>query len=527
MYNDDRMTSEDDTAARRPRIRWWPAPVILTIGVIAHVAVQTIKGDTNQQLANMGSGAAFIGAAGLLGLWLLFFARLSRRNSLGILAALSLAALLLLAGFRIRGVTGNLVPLFEWRWSSAAADVTAQTPEQPSEETLPGIADYPQFLGPARDGVLAGPALARDWSATPPVELWRREVGAGWAGFAVRGHRAVTLEQHGDEEAVTCYDVANGRALWIHRYPARYFRVIAGLGPRSTPTIAGDRVFALGATGILNCLDLQSGEVVWSTNCIVDSDATVPEWGMSGSPLVLGDKVVVSVGGPDGRSLVAYSSADGAFAWGGGSDSAEYSSPQVASFHGVEQLLIFNTHSVAAHAPADGELLWEHPWKPKHPHVSQPVPLPGDRLLISSGYGTGSQLVQVSVGDAGDWSTSRIWRSLSLKAKFTNLIAIADDVYGLDDGILTCVNLGDGRRRWKSGRYGHGQIVLVGELLLVMAEAGDVVLVEPSPDERRELSRFTALTSKTWNPPAVAGAYLLVRNDLEAACYRLPLRGDD
>ena len=125
------------------------------------------------------------------------------------------------------------------------------------------------------------------------------------------------------------------------------------------------------------------------------------------------------------------------------------------------------------------------------------------------------------------WYTTRVWRSLKLKAKFTNLIAIADDVYGLDDGILTCVNLGDGRRRWKSGRYGHGQIVLVGELLLVMAEAGDVVLVEPSPDERRELSRFTALTSKTWNPPAVAGAYLLVRNDLEAACYRLPLRGDD
>jgi outer membrane protein assembly factor BamB len=383
--------------------------------------------------------------------------------------------------------------------------------------------DYPQFLGPHRNGIVEQPRLTRDWKANPPAKLWSREVGIAWSGFAVAGNHAITQEQRNESETVVCYDLLSGEVIWSYGYPAHYVSSLAGEGPRATPTIGGKKVYALGSTGMLNCLDLESGKLLWSKDIVQDNQSHLSEWGMSCSPLVTDELVVVSAGGPNQRSLVAYRVENGQFVWGDGDNGAGYSSPYLTMLAGVQQILIFNGGGVASHALSDGKILWRYPWQGGHPHVSTPIVLPEDRVLISSGYGVGSELVKIKKDSEGKFTAARLWKSNRLKSKFANLLYRDGFIYGLDDGIMVCLDAATGELKWKEGRYGHGQIILVADLLLVMAESGDVVLLESNPGEPREVGRFSALKEKTWNPPALAGEYLLVRNDKEAACYRLPL----
>lgn len=502
-------------------VRWWPAAVILFLFAGALFWVWTRYG-INRQERNIATAIAGIVTFALLLIWFLFFSR--ARTVVRWLAFFGVVAAMALTGslFRIRGVTGDLVPVLEWRWQKKRLQSVATTRVDPSTRAiLSSTHDYPQFLGPERTGILRGPALARDWKARPPEQIWRRAVGPAWSGFAVVGNLAITQEQRGDDEMVVGYDLHTGEPRWAHADKAHYHTTIAGEGPRATPTVVSNRVYAMGATGILNCLELATGQLVWSKDVVQDNHSRTNEWGMSCSPLVVEDAVVVSVGGKNGRSLVAYHKETGALVWAGGNDGAGYSSPVLATLAGARQVLIFNSGGVAAHAVDSGEVLWSYPWTRNHPHVAQPVVLPNDQLLVASGYGTGAELLQIRNGEA--WSATKVWKSIRLKPKFANVIYLDGCIYGLDDGVMVCVDAANGELKWKEGRYGHGQVILVGKLLLVMAERGDVVLLEPVPNEHRELTRFTAFHDKTWNPPALAGEYLLVRNDKEAACYRLPL----
>jgi outer membrane protein assembly factor BamB len=353
--------------------------------------------------------------------------------------------------------------------------------------------------------------------------MWRQPIGAGWSAFAVSGNFAVTQEQRGSIEMVVAYDLKSGLVKWSHSDSNSYESPITGNGPRATPTIAGDRVYTLGGTGMLNCLDLTTGKRIWSKDIIHDNGSNINGWGMSGSPLLLDSLVVVSAGGRDGNSLVAYHQDTGARIWSGGNDRAAYSSPLVATIAGVRQILIFNQNNIAAHDPATGQILWQQAWPGGSECVAQPLPLPGDRVFVSSGYGIGCKLFQIQRGENGALHASLIWETNRLKAKFTNVVHRDGYIYGLDDGILVGLDLANGERKWKAGRYGHGQMIGVDDLLLIQAESGDVVLAEVNPQAHVELARLAALNSKTWNNPALAGRYLLVRNDREAACYELPL----
>jgi outer membrane protein assembly factor BamB len=382
---------------------------------------------------------------------------------------------------------------------------------------------FPQFLGPDRTGILPGPTLATNWGARPPVILWRQPIGAAWSGFSIVGGRAFTQEQRGAEECVTCYDLATGRLLWRHADQAHYANIVAGEGPRATPTVAGGRLFTLGATGLLNCLDAATGEVLWRRDLVKDADTAVPEWGFASSPLLLDGRVIVSAGGSRNKSLLAYAVADGAPLWGGGTAAAGYSSPLVTTLAGVPQVLIFNLGFITAHSPADGKVLWQYPWGVGYPHVAMPLVTGPDRVLFTSGYGVGAELLEIARGPDGRLAPRQLWKSNRLKAKFANPVLRAGFVYGLDDGILVCVAAADGSLRWKEGRHGHGQGLLVGEHYLLMAESGELVLLRPTPDAPNELARFRVFHAKTWNPIALVGDRLLVRNDQEAACLRLPL----
>ncbi len=399
----------------------------------------------------------------------------------------------------------------------AATAVNAPVP------LTPAAPDYPQFLGPTRDARLPGPALDPDWASHPPEEIWRRPVGAAWSAFAIAGDRAVTQEQQGVEEQVTAYALATGEVLWRHSDTTRYETTIGGIGPRATPTLAGGRVYTLGATGLLNALDLETGRKLWSRDVLAENGAGNREWGKSGSPLVVDGLVVVSAGGRDGRSLVAYDAETGGPVWAAGDDTSSYSSPVLATLGGRRQVVIRNQTSITGHEVATGEVLWSESWTGEFPNVAVPVFLGGDRMLVSTGYGIGSKLFRVESG-AGGFELEELWASSRLKAKFTNVVVHEGYVYGLDDGVLVCLDPRDGERCWKKGRFGHGQMILVGELLLVTTERGEVLLLDPDPEEYRELGRFRAFSGKSWNPPALAGRHLLLRTDQEAALYRLPVR---
>jgi outer membrane protein assembly factor BamB len=511
-------------------VRWWPLRfrlwVILGLGAIAIVAIH-LRPTYSHQQKNIYSAEVLILVYGVVLIWVLLLSRLRWRARFLAFAGLIVPVAVAAALFRIRGVSGDLVPVLELRKAERKPEMV--TPNSAPAEVVQRVAvaastnDYPQFLGPRRDGTVEGPRLARDWSARPPRLLWRQAIGPAWSGFAVQGGVAITQEQFGEDEVVTAYEVASGRLLWKHADAAHYKTTIAGEGPRTTPTIAGARVYTMGATGLLNCLDLATGRQLWTKNVVVENQGRVDDWGVSCSPLIVGDWVVVTTGAKEGRSLAAYKLESGQSAWTSGNDEASYSSPLVARLGGIPQILIFDAHSLAAHDAQSGVQLWSYPWPAGHPHIATPLVMSNEYALVSTGYGTGAELLRVQRGDSGEWKTQRVWKSNRLKSKFANLIEIGGYVYGLDDGIMVCLEVATGQLAWKEGRYGHGQIIRTRDLLLIMAENGEVVLVEPAPDKHRELTRFRALDGKTWNPPALAGEHLLVRNDLEAACYTLPV----
>lgn len=507
------------------RIRWWPAVLVLALCALAEAWVWLRPGPIRQMRVIETFIVSFVGVLLLL-LWFLFFSRARPLWRWLALAAVGVAAVFFSQFVTISGVTGDLVPILGWKGGGSGGGGEVALAGGPGAA---GAGGYPQFLGPRRDGTVRGVRLARDWETSPPREVWRRPVGEGWSGFAIAGQRAVTQEQHGPEERLVAYDLATGEELWHQAQPARYETTIGGIGPRATPTIAAGRVFALGATGVLTAVDLETGELFWRRDVLAEHEATNPEWGKSCSPLVVDGRVVVSAGGVSGGSLVAYDAETGELAWAAGSDRSSYSSPVLAELAGTRQIVIMNAGSFAGHDPATGEMLWDHPWPADQPNVAVPLLLPGDRILGSSGYGIGAKLLALSAdggadGDGGDdgLRASMVWESPRLKAKFTNPVLHEGYVYGHDDGVYVCLDPATGERCWKRGRYGHGQTILAGDLLLVTTEKGDVVLIDPSPEEHRELGRFSALSGKLWNPPALAGNYLALRTDREAVLYELP-----
>ena len=508
-------------------IRLWPIVLILLLTILTIIWVWLFDNlDRQNQNLRIVSvlGVSFL----LIVVWLLFFSRLRRKTRVLSLGAILSVLLLSIFMFRIQGFTGDLLPILEWSWTKRAGDSLTQTDtssERIHKSFRPSPNNYPRFLGPNRNAVLSGMELVGDWSEHPPQLMWRQPVGAGWSAFAVVGNFAVTQEQRGKQEMVVCYDLKSGQMKWSHSDNARYEKVPGGVGPRATPTIFENHVYALGATGILNCLDLLTGERIWSKNIVSDNNSEVNEWGISCSPLVLDSMVVVSAGGRLGKSLVAYHKETGETIWHAGSDRAGYSSPIITNFVDIPQILIFNQGYIVSHNPLNGKIFWRQSWPKETQYVAQPLPLPENKLFVSTGYGIGCKLFQIHQDrNSEQFYVSLVWENRHLKAKFTNVVHYEGYIYGLDDGILVCLDLTSGQRKWKRGRYGHGQVILVNNLLLIQAESGEIVLVSPNPSIHKELSRFEALNGRTWNNPALSGSYLLVRNDQEAACYLLPMK---
>ena len=386
-------------------------------------------------------------------------------------------------------------------------------------------AEWPGFRGPNRDDVIHGVRIATDWAASPPVELWRRPIGPGWSSFAVHGDLIYTQEQRGEEEIVASYKLSTGDPVWKHRDAVRFYESNGGAGPRATPTLSNSRVYSFGATGILNALDERNGTVVWSHDVAAEekTKTKIPGWGFTSSPLVVDDLVIVAASG----TLAAYDRVTGHLRWSNPSRGGSYSSPHLATIAGVRQVLLLAGPGAMSVAPADGTLLWEHKWEGGA--IVQPaLTAEGDILInaMSMMGGVATRRLAVAHGSGG-WSVEERWTSNGLKPYFNDFVVHDGHAFGFDGSILACIDLADGKRKWKGGRFGNGQLVLLPDqdLLLVLSEDGELALVRASAEKFTELARFPALNAKTWNHPVLVGDVLLIRNGEEMAAFRLSLAG--
>ena len=405
--------------------------------------------------------------------------------------------------------------------AAAPAAAPKAAPADPIEHTL---AEWPGFRGPNRDNVIKGIRVETDWSQKPPVELWRRPVGPGWSSFAVNGDLIYTQEQRGEDEIVSCYRLSTGEPVWRHRDAARFSEFPGGPGPRGTPTVHNGRVYTHGATAIVNALDASAGTRIWTRNSSSDTGAEQPGWGFTSSPLVVNDIVVVAASGV----LVAYDLGTGNPRWQGPRDGAGYSSPHLVVLDGMPQIVLLRGRRTTGFNVADGTVLWEHSWEPGA-SIVQPALIGRRDLLINHADtmgGQGLRRLAVTRGGAG-WNVEERWTSRGLKPYFNDFVVHEDHAFGFDGGILSCINVNDGERKWKGGRYGHGQMLLLAEqdLLLVLSEDGELALVNATPDRFTEVTRFKAIEGKTWNHPVLVGDVLLVRNGEEMAAFRLSRAG--
>jgi outer membrane protein assembly factor BamB len=547
---------------------WWlflsRAVWIERIGVVVLMAVAMFATsrivDNSIATGAMGMLFPILAIPGLslaLVLWAVLSQHFSTRTRYATMAASILVACGVWTLVRTGGFTGEFKNDLHWRWTptpeerllsqSAAepltprvAPETATLPAKPlikpdtatpkSKKEIPvkpgappatrtttqTSVEWDGFRGPHRDGAIPGVRIETDWTVSPPVEIWRRPIGPGWSSFAVRDDLVYTQEQRGPDEIVACYRFTTGQPVWTHRDAARFWESNAGAGPRSTPTLGKGRVYTLGATGVLNALNATNGAVVWSRNAASDANAKVPVWGFSSSPLLLDDIVVVALGG----QLVAYDLATGSPRWFGPRGDGGYSSPHLFTRDGVRQILFLNGSGAVGVAPADGKVLWEHSW-PGVPIVQPALTGDGD-VLINAGDKSGIRRLAVAPAPDG-WHVAERWTSAGLKPYFNDFVVHDGHAFGFDGSILSCIDLKDGQRKWKGGRYGHGQLVVVADqnMLLVLSEDGELALVRAVPDRYTEVARFPAIQGKTWNHPVLVGGVLLARNGEEMAAFRL------
>ncbi|MGI9471061.1 MAG: PQQ-binding-like beta-propeller repeat protein [Rubripirellula sp.] len=510
----------------RERVGGFLGILLVAGGVIATID-PTMRGPAVMVLTiPLGMGAFALGA--------ILFGRVlsSRRTVIALLmAVLGFGYSLLL---RSDGMWGDFKLGLHWRWVPSPEDVMlanmrsrsdVQSELFPAEQVQTWLEnpEWPGFRGEDRTGRQQGIVFASDWDSNPPKEIWRAPVGPGWSSYAVAGKQLFTQEQRGEQECIVCYDADSGREVWSQSIESRFDDPLGGPGPRATPTLGAGGLFAMGAQGWLTRLDPRSGEIVWKLDLREVADRTPPMWGFSSSPLVIDDVVVVYAGGKDDKGTLAFDVGTGDLRWSSASGDHSYSSPQSVQIGDKEYILMLTNLGIDVLDPADGSAVLRYDWKINGYRSVQPQLVNGDSLLLPTGAGTGTRMVSLTTD--GEWSADEVWESLSLKPDFNDFVIYEGHLYGFDDAIFTCVDLSNGERCWKRGRYGKGQVLLLQDsgLLLVAGERGQLVLLKADPEEHEELAEIQAMEGRTWNHPVVVGDRLYLRNSQESVCYQLPV----
>lgn len=375
--------------------------------------------------------------------------------------------------------------------------------------------DWPQFLGPARDGRYTGPLLAASWPADGPRRLWSRPVGAGFAGPAVAGDRVILFHREGGREVVEALDAATGETVWRYDYPTTY-RDDFGFdeGPRSVPVVHDGRVYTFGAQGRLHAVDLETGAGVWRVDTHADYGVRKGFFGAAGSPLVEDGRVIANVGGRRG-GIVAFDAADGEELWTATDHEASYSSPVGGIFGGRRLALVFTRTGLVGLDPATGAVRFERRWRSRlGASVNAATPLViGDRVFISASYGTGAALLRVE----GRTLTEEWTGDDSLTSHYATAVERDGVLYGFHGRQeyspgLRAVDARSGAVRWSEDRFGAGTVTLAGDRLVILRESGELLLAEATPDAFRPLARAPILPGVVRAYPALADGRLYARN---------------
>jgi len=450
-----------------------------------------------------------------------------------------LACLLIAAAFtpsRVDGWTGDYLPEFAWRWSPRPEDKLLQAAElsaaEPDESWQAGTAAWPSFRGPTLNSqATIQTATPLDWQKAAPKVTWQIPIGPGWSSFAFASGRLFTQEQRGDEEWITCYDAGTGGYIWHHADRTRFTEAVSGAGPRATPTLAGEFLYAMGASGHVTCLNAQTGSMVWQRNLSSEFNARVPMWGFSSSPLVIDNLVIVYAGAPNDAGLMAFDGSTGEVVWKvglntedpSGAEAMNYSSAQPITIDGKRMIVFGDRTELMALEPADGSVLWRYtPTDWAGPAMCQPQQIGPNALIVALGDGDGVARLEIARED-GEWVIEEKWSSRKLRPSFNDFVYHDGHLYGFNQHIFTSIDAETGELNWRGGRYGFGQVLLLPELaqLIVAAEDGRVLLLAARPDELIELGQLEPLDGKTWNHPIVANDQLFHRN--AQAAFALPL----
>lgn len=370
----------------------------------------------------------------------------------------------------------------------------------------PPAADWPQYRGLNRDGISRETGLLKTWPETGPKVVWKTSIGPAYSAIAASGGRLYTMDSKGADEFVVCLDTATGKEIWRYRNDAT-FESDQGDGPRSTPVVDGNMLYALGALGQLTALSAQDGKKIWAHNLRTEFDSEIPQWGTSTTPIVEKDLLIVDVGGNADHSIMAFHKKNGTVQWKVHTDKQGYSSPIAVTVNGVRQILVFTGTSLVSVSP-QGKVLWKYPWRTSwDANIAAPVFVPPDKVFISSSYDVGAALLQIKAD-----SVQEIWKSRVMKNHFNSSVVDGNNLYGFDDATLKCIDVMTGAEKWKVSGFGKGSLILADRHLIILSERGKLALAEATPTAYKEVATAQPLDGKCWTMPILANGKLYLRN---------------
>lgn len=459
----------------------------------------------------------------------------SARRTIFIVSA-AVVGFLFVSLFRNEGMWGNNQLGLQWRWVESVEDKLAAIEDTRAKTELTEIENpeleeelmnpqWASFRGNNREGVLTDIELQTDWKEDVSEPLWKIPIGPGWGSFVVAGDLLFAQEQRGEMEAIVCYHALDGSEVWKQEIKSRFEDPLGGPGPRATPTLANGSLFAMGANGNLLRLDPKTGEIVWQKDLQEIANRKPPMWGFSSSPLIVNSLVVVHAGGEDDKGTFAFDVETGDIKWSVAAGDHTYSSPHLLEIAGQPVIAMMTNKELKLLNPEDGKVLLNYECPLEGYRALQPHLLDDDSILVSNNMGKGIERIKISVED-DQWTAETVWETIAIKPDFNDFVVYQNHAYGFDGRIFACLDLKDGKRKWKGGRYGKGQVLLLDKAgqLLVISEKGEVILVDATPTGLKEIAKFQGLEGKTWNHPVLIYDRLYIRNSQEAALYRLPLQ---
>lgn len=377
--------------------------------------------------------------------------------------------------------------------------------------------DWPQWRGPNRDGISTETGIIKGWSEDGPKILWRAPSGDGYSGISISNGRVYTAFGQNAHEFMVCLDADSGEEIWRYRMDSKFSNQF-GHGSRSTPTVDGDMVYGLSAQGMLVALDAVKGTEVWKHDLRKEYGGKVPTWGVSTSPLVEGDLLLVDVGGKDDYGFVAFNKENGKVAWQTKTDIPGYSAPIAITVNGLRQILCFTGNSLISVDPSSGKEYWSYPWRTSYDvNAATPIFIAPDKVFISSGYNVGGAVLKMKAAN-GSVNVEEIWKSKVMRNHFSTSLLVDNHLYGFDEGTLKCVDINTREEKWAQRGLGKGSLIYADGQLIVLSERGKLLLIEATPLEYRERASAQVLRGRCWTVPTLVGGKLFIRNQKELLC---------